>query len=465
VGKQLEIRDPIHGFIEPNGEEVEIISSPVFQRLRRIRQLAFAYLVYPGALHTRFDHSLGVFHVAERMAAKVNLDQDQVRLVRLAALLHDLGHGPFSHVSEQALEIFADREKLAHGLDGKKPEKIHELVTQDILDTDPTLKRILGAKRIEEVKQLLTQGYDDPVLKAIISGPLDADKQDYLLRDSYFCGVKYGVFDIERLHRIFKFKEDGRGEKNLMVAHDGVHTLEQFVLAKYFLTAQVYSHRVRRITDQMITRAIVLGIEEDQIESLRNLFSYSGKKDFCDNYIQWDDSRFMNEYGAEKFRGKYCHELVTRLKERRLLKEVFDTEQNSLPESCKTKIHEITKPKHRKKRCGLEHRIAASLRNAEIAFDSDLPCQEKLVIIQDYSLKSVREQSRNDEGPIMIAEDPPVPFEEVSQLFSSINEKLTDPHFAVYAPVSYDNSVDKKRLREKARKAIIECLEGMKDDE
>jgi HD superfamily phosphohydrolase len=397
------------------------------------------------------------------MAGKGELDSEQKRLVRLAALLHDLGHGPFSHVSEQALEIFADHEELDRRLGGKRPDKIHELVTQDILSADTSLNRTLGTKRIDDIKQLLSRGHEDPVLKAIISGPIDADKQDYLLRDSYFCGVKYGVFDIDRLHRIFEFKEDARGEKTLMVAHDGVHTLEQFVLAKYFLTAQVYAHRVRRITDQMIVRAIVLGIEVDQIDSLRGLYSYSGQENFCGNYIQWDDWRFMNEFSATKLKGAYCHDLVTRLTERKLLKEVFDAPQHSLPEACRTKVKEISKPKNRKRRREVEDRIAFSLRKSGIAFDSDLPCADRLVVVQDYSLKSVREQSRNDEGSIMIAEESPVPLEEASQLFQSIDEKLTTPHFAVYAPVSYDNPTDKKRLCGKAKEAIIACLEGLND--
>jgi HD superfamily phosphohydrolase len=465
VGKILEIRDPIHGFIILKGEEVEIIGSSVFQRLRRIRQLAFANLVYPGALHTRFDHTLGVFHLAERMAVSGSLDPDQKRLVRLAALLHDLGHGPFSHVTEQVLEIFANHEELSRQLGGKKPDKIHELVTQDILSSDASLNRILGKQRIEDVRNLLSRGHEDPVLKAIISGPLDADKQDYLLRDSFFCGVKYGIFDIDRLHLIFEFKSDSHNEKTLMVAADGVHTLEQFVLAKYFLTAQVYGHRVRRITDQMIVRAIVLGIEEDGIDQLRDLFMYSPQESFCANFVQWDDWRFMNAFGAADSKRGYCQDLIVRLTERKLLKEVFDAPQSELPESCRAIIKEISKPKHRVRRKSIEEQIAASLQSSGVSLNSALPNPEKLVIIQDYSLKSVREQSRNDEGSIMIAGEPPMPFEEASQLFRSIDEKLTTPHFAVYAPVSYDNPIEKKRLRFRAEKAIIACLEGLKDGE
>jgi HD superfamily phosphohydrolase len=256
---------PIHGFIELNGDECKIIDSPVFQRLRRIRQLAFAYLVYPGALHTRFDHTLGVFHVASRMATAFELNDDEKRLVRLAALLHDLGHGPFSHVSEGALDLFADRTKLADAPSGQKADKIHEMLTRDILDKDQSLTKILGIDTLSSIKKLLLHGYGDPILKSIISGPLDADKQDYLLRDTYLCGVKYGIFDIERLHRMLLVVPDTLEEKQLMIKPDGVHTLEQFILAKYYLTAQVYRHRVRRITDEMVVRAIVLGIEKDSI--------------------------------------------------------------------------------------------------------------------------------------------------------------------------------------------------------
>src|SRR5271165_1964874 len=107
---KLKFRDPVHNFIRFDAEEVKLINLDVLQRLRGIRQLAMASLVYPGALHTRFDHTLGVAHVAGQMADELELDADEMRVVRRAALLHDVGHGPFSHVSEYALERFADRE-------------------------------------------------------------------------------------------------------------------------------------------------------------------------------------------------------------------------------------------------------------------------------------------------------------------------------------------------------------------
>ena len=143
--KERAVRDPIHGFVYLTSKEAEIVGSAIFQRLRGIRQLAFAHLVYPGAHHTRFEHSLGVCHIVDRLSARVRLDEEEKRLVRLAALLHDIGHGPFSHVSEDALEIYAKREKVGDGVqdDGAS---VHELLTQDFIRHDPELRGVLGER-------------------------------------------------------------------------------------------------------------------------------------------------------------------------------------------------------------------------------------------------------------------------------------------------------------------------------
>ncbi len=144
-----------------------------------------------GALHTRFDHSLGVCHVAGLLSKQLGLDENsEAALVRLAALLHDLGHGPFSHVSENLLERYAERSKLP---EGQRKEKIHELVTAYLIKTDPEIVRIMGAETCIEVVRLLSVGHGQPAMRSIVSGPLDADKQDYLLRDSLFCGVRDSI--------------------------------------------------------------------------------------------------------------------------------------------------------------------------------------------------------------------------------------------------------------------------------
>ena len=226
----VRIRDPIHNFLVfPDDFEV-LLNSKVLQRLRRIRQLAMADLVYPGALHTRFDHTLGVTHVAGQMAQHLQIEGEDLRLVQLAALLHDVGHGPFSHISEVSLARFADRGTLKPE---QKGEKIHELVTASIIEKNEELRGILGDYPVENIVTLLGEGTDRPILKQVVSGPLDADKQDYLLRDSRFCGVQYGVFDLHQMQRSLVPVGDDRDEE-LMIARDGVHAVEQYVLAKYY---------------------------------------------------------------------------------------------------------------------------------------------------------------------------------------------------------------------------------------
>ena len=189
------IRDPVFDFIALTGTEADIVNSSVFQRLRGIRQLAFANLVYPGALHTRFDHSLGVCYITSLMAEALEVSDEEQELLRLAALLHDIGHGPFSHVSEEILEIYSKGDKP------KETFKIHETITADIIRQSEELNRHISQSDRDRLIKILESGYGDPLLHSIVSGPLDADKQDYLLRDSYFCGVKYGVFDLSQLHR------------------------------------------------------------------------------------------------------------------------------------------------------------------------------------------------------------------------------------------------------------------------
>ncbi len=184
-----EIRDPIYGFIELSEGELKIINTSLFQRLRKIKQLAMAYLVYPCANHTRFDHSLGVYHIASLMAERVlqgKENEERRRIVRLSALLHDVGHGPFSHVSEELLEKYAS-------IPTNEREKIHEKITAKLIENNTELKNLLSVDDRKSIVGLLSgTKVDVSLMRGIVSGPLDADKMDYLLRDSYFCGVNMG---------------------------------------------------------------------------------------------------------------------------------------------------------------------------------------------------------------------------------------------------------------------------------
>ncbi|MGB2986824.1 MAG: HD domain-containing protein, partial [Phycisphaerae bacterium] len=397
----IRLRDPVHNFVSLSDEEVKVVDTAIFQRLRGIRQLALANLVYPGALHTRFDHSIGVCHVAGMMAEELALDPNprqenaKTRRVRLAALLHDLGHGPFSHVSEEALERYADRSALAPE---QKREKIHELITAQLIRTDEKLVQMLGQDTCDIVAQLLTQGYGEPVLRNIVSGPLDADKQDYLLRDSRFCGVPYGMFDIDQLHRSLTLggPEDERG---LWIDPDGVHAVEQYVLAKYYMTSNVYRHKVRLITDQMITRAITLGVEHDEIEKLRSIYAFDGSDEFLQRYKQWDDCRFLNRFAGEGAPKGLCREMLRCLIERHLLKRVFSDRISNFEDArAREVLANLSKLEHDGVRKKLEAE-AAALASREFNTEVD----PRFVILFSFNIKSVRVSARDDERSIMVA--------------------------------------------------------------
>lgn len=322
----LEIRDPIHGFIHREIDEQLIIDCPTFQRLRRLKQLAMAYLVYPGATHTRFDHSLGVFHQAGRIAAKVGgISPSDQRLIKIAALLHDIGHGPFSHVSEPILQ-----EHATGGVQLAEKQQVHELISIKIIEDDGFLKALITDRDRANIVKLLTGTYSFTVLKEIVSGPLDADKQDYLLRDSYFCGVSYGRYDLERLLNIIDVHDDGK-DKFLAIRKDGVQVLEQLLLARYYMTKQVYRHKIRLITDEMIGRAISLGIKHDNISWLKDVYSFDGTPEFITEYLTWNDERLASKLLAES-PDSYAQMLFSRLTERRLLKCIFDISPKDLTE-------------------------------------------------------------------------------------------------------------------------------------
>jgi hypothetical protein len=432
LAERHQIRDPVHNFVELWEKEIRLVGTPLFQRLRGIRQLAMANLVYPGALHTRFDHSLGVCHVAGLMSKQLGLDENaETTLVRLAALLHDLGHGPFSHVSENLLERYADRSKLP---DGQKKEKIHELVTAYLINTDQDIVRIIGAETSAEVVRLLSVGHGQPAMRSIVSGPLDADKQDYLLRDSLFCGVQYGVFDLHQLHRSLVL--DGpNNEMELMIDADGIHAIEQYVLAKYYLTTNVYRHKVRLITDQMIVRAIFLGIEEDGLEDLASIYAFDNSPDFFRRYTGWNDARLMAAFSGDAKPGTFCSRIFDRLQSRRLFKRVF---QERIQKFAEVEVRDLLLKVGDKANDALRKEVEealATILNSFFQGERGEKVDALEVILNVFDIKSVRTTSRNDESGIPIAtRGAPRFFQDESALFASINESYTEGFVEVYAP-------------------------------
>ncbi|MEM2189342.1 MAG: HD domain-containing protein, partial [Nitrososphaerota archaeon] len=174
------IKDPVHGYIEVSGEELQVIDTRAVQRLRRISQLPFVYLVYPGARHSRFDHSLGCMHLAGEFARSLGLDEYKVRVLRIAGLIHDVGHTPYSHLFEAILERAGSN---------------HEAMTARVLEEDSELGDAVEKCGIA-LKDVISVVEGRAPESTVISGPIDADKLDFLVRDSYFTGAPYGLIDV-----------------------------------------------------------------------------------------------------------------------------------------------------------------------------------------------------------------------------------------------------------------------------
>lgn len=248
-------RDAIHNIIRidtstPDGAlAAELIDTPEFQRLRRIRQLGLAFFAYQSAEHSRFTHSLGAFHIAtrllDRLSAKYKIaDEDRIA-VRIAALLHDVGHGPFSHVMESILGFH--HEDFTIGAISDPASSISAVLNGFSADLAPAIARIIrGNFRRKSLGQL-------------VSSQLDADRMDYLLRDSMMTGVKYGIYDLEWIIRSLEIDEDG---DRLFVSSRGLYAVEDYLQARYYMFRQVYFHRTLRAAEcvlrSLIKRAIDL---------------------------------------------------------------------------------------------------------------------------------------------------------------------------------------------------------------
>jgi HD superfamily phosphohydrolase len=273
------IFDPIHHFIELDDGEVALLATAPMQRLRRLRQLGLAYLAFPAAEHSRFSHALGALAVGERVITSLRRHDTyftdeadyaaQRRLLRAALLLHDIGHGPFSHASEAVLGV------------------MHESRTMAIIAL-PEMQRAVAALDVDasEVVALITGSKVPryPVLKEIVSGPnLDADRMDYLLRDAYFTGVVSGRYDAEQLIGSLRVFDRG-GRPALGVDGRGVVALESFVLARYMMFATVYFHHTTRLFEHVLH------------DALREIWPNPQSLAEIGAFLAWDDFRVFDAF-------------------------------------------------------------------------------------------------------------------------------------------------------------------------
>ncbi|MEO6878932.1 MAG: HD domain-containing protein [Gemmatimonadaceae bacterium] len=298
------IRDPLWNNIRLDPLAFELIDTPAFQRLRYVRQLGLAFLVYPGATHSRFEHALGTYHLARRTLALfeehpdfASVGRDDCQLIRVAALLHDIGHYPFSHALEEIGALH------------------HEEVARPLIcdgEVATILRRELGRDAPERIVALI-RGESTSPLQGLISGSIDLDKLDYLRRDAFMCGVSYGEIDVDRLINALTLVRDPATDRlEVGMVEKGLSALESLLFAKYQMYRNVYWHHASRSATAMYKRLVADALDTGALDA-RALAAFT-------------DEGILHDLGQ-----RAPSPLLRALRERRLYKRAFEAPAAHLP--------------------------------------------------------------------------------------------------------------------------------------
>ncbi|MFQ6051928.1 MAG: HD domain-containing protein [Candidatus Hydrothermarchaeota archaeon] len=337
------IRDPIHGDLKLSSLESSLIDLPSFQRLRFIRQLGATYLVYPGANHNRFEHSLGSMHLAGRIMNELRIrgyfSLFEEELLRIASLLHDIGHGPLSHVSERATNM--------------RHEEISASLIESTEISDILIENGISPRKISDLIRGISE---HSILVSLITGELDVDRMDYLVRDAYYSGVAYGIIDLDRIIQTIDVVEIGN-EQHLIINEGGIQAAEAMLVARDLMYPTVYNHHTKRIAEEMLIRAIKRCLESEKISSL--------------DFMRMDDYEFFNLLNNT---DGYPKDIFLRFKNRNLFKRVITKRWTDLEESSREwLINEVGNDE--RKHLQLEEEIAGKcgLENGLVLIDVPLP--------------------------------------------------------------------------------------------
>lgn len=320
------LKDPVHSYIHINYEVIwNCLDSKEFQRLRRIRQLGGDFQVYPTAEHSRFSHSLGVYEIVRRVVTEikslsVELSEYDKICVMLAGLLHDVGHGPFSHAFEHVTN---------HS---------HEDYTAKIILGETELNQVLtevSPRLPEDIVSIIEHNHPNDILNQIISGQLDADRMDYLLRDSYFSATSYGQFDLERILRTMRVRKIDENKKALVVKYTGIHSVEDYIMARYQMYWQVYYHPVARSYEAVFIQLFnrlkdIFKENKEYFSDMKVLIPFLEKSVVSvEEYFKLDENSLL--YCCSLIQDKddeIAADLARRLQNRRLFEYVDYSEEN-----------------------------------------------------------------------------------------------------------------------------------------
>lgn len=372
------IRDPIHKNINVSDLCIRLIDTPEIQRLRRIKQLGLTYLAYPGATHTRFEHSLGVMYLADIFSK--DFEEHEQKLLKFSALLHDAGHSPYSHDSEEIIKRYT---KETHEDIGRILDK--ETISSVLEDIDLEKKEILD---IINGKMLLGK---------ILNGSIDIDKMDYLVRDSYYTGVTYGFIDLHRLVQQIKIWNN-----TLVIEEGGLQAAESLCISRFLMSRAVYYHHVSRIAESMLKKALVDLLDDEKVDPfvLRDMDDYEVHM------------LLKNSIG-------YPKEIIDRLETRNLFKRAIYQNISSLDEKMRD-----------------EYKINCKEYEREIA--------KKAKVDERYVILDIPEYQKNKFDIPFVINDEIKALEDVSSLISILDKAETDNwKFGVYTLKEYRDNVKK----------------------
>lgn len=300
------VRDPVHGYISITDEERDILDTPQLQRLRKVRQMGMSSLVYPSATHTRFSHSLGVMHVAGEFADSLKLSDSMYRTLRIAGLVHDIGHGPFSHTSDRVAQRY---------------DRTHEEYSCQIL-RDQMSSSLPDDIDISEVEDQI-KGESD---LNIIAGDIDADRIDYLNRDAINTGIEHGALDYQTIIKFSELEGD-----DIVFDRKAVFALTELLTARLYMHNAIMNHHVSRLAETILERALDLYVQENSVDEM----------------MREDD--YTMHYKLIKSENRRMRDLYNRVISRKLLKRAYTIRGNQVAKSVVESLSKIDEQTYEKK--------------------------------------------------------------------------------------------------------------------
>jgi hypothetical protein len=374
----LDIIDPIHDFIRVYEHELSIIDNPIFQRLRRIRQLSGAHLTYPAAQHTRFEHSLGVMHIASQaghaLYEKGIVKSDDIEILRLSGLLHDIGHGPFSHLFEEIIQ----EKKISHEDFGKEI-----ILKSDIGD---------NLSKSGFNKKLITKiAFGDSkfqYLNEIVSGALSADMMDYLLRDGYFTGAEHAKIDHKRITQSLDVHM-----KKLALERSALYSFESMMHSRYQMFKAVYFHKTVRAAEVMLLEALRLSDDEFGFST----FNLNEFVNLTDEYV------LSSLLSSKSSKLKHARQFALDYQNRKLLKCVFERILTSRTGLKKTRTDELRKTISKKSKVNENEIFVDSSVTPSIPLAPSKNESKSIILISNENGKSFAKEMSISEIPVVSA--------------------------------------------------------------